>query len=86
MKTRRNIYYGIGVFLILLNLLVDLVNLPEFFVETEAYSFNVGYLIGAHFLMVLGIVLLRIGYNLNNKIKLKESFDVEKSIEGIGTS
>jgi hypothetical protein len=84
MKTRRNIYYSIGVFLIVLNLLVDFVNLPEFFTEVETYDFSIGYIIGYHFLMLFGIVLLRLGYKLNKKIKLSESFDIDASIENIG--
>jgi hypothetical protein len=84
MKTRRNIYYSIGSFLILLNLLVDIVNLPEYFAETETYGFSIGYIIGYHILIILGIVLLLLGSKLNKKIKFSENFDVAKSIENIG--
>ncbi len=84
MKTRRNIYFIIGTFLIILNLLVDLVNLPDFFAEIESFDFNIGYIIGYHILMIFGIILLRLGYKLNKKIKLTEGFDVDASIENIG--
>jgi hypothetical protein len=84
MKTRRNIYYGVGFFLIVLNLLVDFVNLPDFFADAETYDFSIGYIIGYHILMIVGIVLLRNRYKLDKKIKLSEGFDVEASIENIG--
>jgi hypothetical protein len=84
MKTRRNIYYSIGAFLVVLNLLVDFVNLPELFTEIKTYGFGIGYIIGTNFLIIIGIVLLRMGYNLNKKIKLSEGFDVDTSIENIG--
>ncbi len=84
MKTRRNIYYSIAVFLILLNLIVDFVSLPEFFADIENNGFSIGYLIGAHFLMIIGFILLRMGYKLNKKIKFKEDFDINTSIENLG--
>lgn len=83
-KARKNIYYTIGTILIVLNLLVDLVNLPEFLADFESSSFGFGYLLGYHILMVFGFVLLRMGYKLSKKIKHTESFDIEKSIESIG--
>jgi hypothetical protein len=65
-------------------LLVDIVSFPEFSTEIETYGFSIGYIIGSNFLIIIGIVLLRIGYNLNKKIKLSEGFDVEAAIENIG--
>ncbi len=77
-KTRRNIYYTIGSCLILLNLLVDLSELPQLIADVESYG--IGYFLGYHILMIFGIILLIMGYKLNKKIKFVENFDVEKSI------
>jgi hypothetical protein len=84
MKARRNIYYIIGAILILFNLLADLIAHREFFANIEANGFSFGYLIGAHILMIFGFVFLRLGFKLNKKIKLNNSFDIDKSIESIG--
>lgn len=83
-KARRNIYYTIGTIMVVLNLLVDLIELPQLLADMEESGFSFGYLLGYHILMIFGFVLLRMGYKLNKKIKLTESFDVEKSIESIG--
>ncbi len=81
-KARRNIYLTIGTFLVVLNLLVDIIELPQLLADIEKNGF--GYLLGYHILMIFGFVLLRMGYKLNKKIKHTESFDIEKSIESIG--
>jgi EamA domain-containing membrane protein RarD len=84
MKTRRTIYFCIGGFLILLNILADILSLREFFAKAESLDYSIGYFIGYHILMIFGIVLFREGLKLNKKIKLSEGFDADASIENIG--
>lgn len=85
LKVRRNVYFIIGSVLAILNLLVDLTDSRFILGEiTKNDSFNIGYLIGSHFLLFVGIVFLRFGYKAHKRIKNLDSFELNNSIEEIG--
>lgn len=84
MKTRRSIYIVTGTILILLNILVDIVNPDSTNTLTEG-GFNIGYFLGSHFWVIIGLVLLRLAYKVNQKIKMKELSQLEKAVDEIGT-
>ena len=84
MKTRRNIYYIIGVFLIILNLLTDLKSLSENNSKDTGYS--IGYFIGSHILLLIGIVLCRMAYKINLRLKSSNSDSLENEIDKIGSN
>ncbi len=84
MKTRRNIYIGIGSILILLNVLVDIISFTEYTPESTGVGFSIGYFIGSHFLLIFGVILLRLAYRLNKRIKSREELTLDKSIDEIG--
>ena len=84
MKTRRNIYYTIGIVLIILNLLTDLISLSEYNSKDTGYS--IGYFIGSHVLMLIGIVLCRMAYKINRSLKNTNPDNLENEIEKIGSN
>ena len=84
MKFRRNIYIVIGLFLIIVNFLVDIIQLLEKNEYSGESSYNVGYFIGSHFLLLFGLLFLRTAYKVNRKIKSKADLALEKSIHNIG--
>jgi EamA domain-containing membrane protein RarD len=81
MKTRRNIYLIIGVVLILLNLLVDIVNFNED--KSKDIPYSIGYFIGAHIFLLIGIILVRMAYKLHKKI-INRYNELDNEIENIG--
>ena len=84
MKTRRNIYLIIGTVLVVLNLLTDFVSLSEYSSQDNGY--NIGYFIGSHFLMIIGFVLLRFAYKINQRLKIAAPNSLEEEIEKIGSN
>lgn len=81
MKTRKNIYLWLGIILIVLNLLVD-ITAPGTMLKADGDgSFNVGYLIGYNFLIIIGLVFLRLAFKLQRKIKMQEQ---RKMIDTLG--
>jgi peptidoglycan biosynthesis protein MviN/MurJ (putative lipid II flippase) len=86
MKARRNIYFIIAITLIFLNLLIDITELYENNSNSQSLSYSVGYFIGSHFLIIIGLILLRMSYKLHKKIKSKEDILLDKSIDSIGNS
>ena len=84
MKTRRNLYIIIGSFLVLVNLLSDLAALGQGDNLSNEMSFNIGYVIGAHFMLIFGILFLWLAYRLHKKIKAKNLASLETTIESIG--
>jgi Na+/melibiose symporter-like transporter len=84
MKQRKTIYTVIAVVLIVINLLVDLQNLSKNKFETRNISYSVGYFIGGHFFLIIGIVLLVLAYKLKQRIKAKENQELEETIKNIG--
>jgi hypothetical protein len=83
-KTRRNIYLGIGSILILLNILMDMVELTKDSSSPAVSPYSVGYFLGAHILMIVGFLLLRMAYKVNQRIKSKGAIMLDRSIEAIG--
>ena len=84
MKIRKNVYLIIGIVLIILNLLVDIIQLSEN--SSRDTSYNIGYFIGSNSLLIIGMVLIRISYKLNKKLKRKEKNGLEEAIEEIGNT
>ena len=83
MKTRRIIYFSLGILLILLNILVDIVN-PDGPNRNDD-SYNIGYFLGSHVIMIIGLILLGFAYKLHKKIKrTNENNDLKDSIERLG--
>ncbi len=83
MRIRKNIYIITGVLLILLNLFVDLAEYIERRSVKTDPAYSIGYFIGSHLLLILGILLLRIAYKIHLKMKRN---DVQQMIEEIGKS
>ena len=83
MKTRRNIYIIIGSILILLNLLMDIAEYKEY---TREIFFNIGYLLGSHFLLIIGVVLLILANRVQKKINTIKQYEWDESIKNIGNS
>lgn len=84
MKTRRNIYIGIGAFLIFLNVLLDIVELSEYRSSPGISPSSIGYFLGSHILAIFGLLLLRMAYKVNQRIRRKEENVLQNSIEAIG--
>lgn len=82
MKTKRNLFLVIGILLVLLNLLLDLVSLNEYTSVNKSYS--IGYFLGGHILLFIGLFLLRKAYKINNRLKLAKINSIEQDIEQIG--
>lgn len=85
MKTRRTVYITTGIFLIVLNIFVDIVN-PDGGNDFSNPNFSIGYFMGSHFFVIVGLVLLRLAYKVNQKIKNKELSHLGRSIGDIGKS
>ena len=56
MKTNRTFFIVLGSFLIVANLLTDVAEYKKF--TTGDASYNVGYFIGAHIMLFIGLVIL----------------------------
>ena len=85
MKTRRFFYILIGSLLILINLLVDLVNPDKPDIDGNNNSYSIGYFIGAHIFIIIGLILLISAFQLNKKIKLlKENKEIKKAVDELG--
>ena len=83
MKGRRNVYLIIGSVLIILNLLLDIASLSEYKPQDSSYS--IGYFIGSHFLMIIGLVLYRLAYKINRRLKSDNPDSLEEDIKKIGS-
>ncbi|MFT3703416.1 MAG: hypothetical protein QM802_13655 [Agriterribacter sp.] len=83
MKTRRNIYIIVGTILIVLNLFINIVR-PDSSLHESGEAFNVGYFIGSYLFVIVGLILLRLAYNVQLKIKLQERKKLEDALEEIG--
>ena len=49
-------------------------------------SYNVGYFIGSHFLIIIGLILFSFAYSVHKKIKNRQGNEVERDINEIGKS
>lgn len=86
MKARRIVYLVIGIFLVVVNLLVDLINFKELYLQSDDAAYTLGSLLGGHFLMIAGLFLLRASYKLGKRIKLLDTMSLEMDVESIGKS
>lgn len=84
MKVRIYIYIVIGSFLIIVNILVDIIQFFEINEYSVESSYNAGYFIGSHILLLFGLLFLRTAYKVNRKIKSEDDLALEKSIHNIG--
>ena len=82
MKSRRIMYLAIGCILIILNLIIDILSLDEY--RSNDTLYGIGYFIGSHILMIIGIVFIRFAYKINRKIKAKDE-GMDEEIERIGS-
>lgn len=81
MRIRKNIYIIAGVVLILLNLFIDFAEYIERRSLKTDTAYSIGYFIGSHLLLILGILLLRIAYKIQQKMKRNE---MQQMIDNIG--
>lgn len=82
MKAKRNTYFFIGTALIVFNLVTDILNLKEY--RTGDTGYNIGYFIGSHLLLVIGLFLYRSAYKINKEIKNQAEDSINNDIEQIG--
>ncbi len=70
LQKRKIIYVVIACFLILLNLLIDLISLAkgELVREVNNSSSGIGYFIGSQFFIIFGLFLLYRVFKLNRQI------------------
>ncbi len=80
MKTRRNIYLTIGLLLMIVNILIDIQELPNILKEIKSPG-GIAYLIGYHFIFFIGILLINSSTKINKKMKLRDQI---KNIDDIG--
>lgn len=80
MKTRKNIYLTIGILLIILNLLLDIAEFKRFKSLSENSAYTIGYFIGSHLFLFMGVLLLRWAYKLQKKIEKKQAREMIDSI------
>lgn len=84
MKIRRVVYIILGSILILLNILIDIVNPDESpFTEGDG-AYNIGYFIGSHILIVVGVLFLFLAFRVHKRIKSRPDTELEKNINEIG--
>ncbi len=60
-----------GIILVLLNIIVDIVN-PDSVNSSDDRAYNIGYFIGSHIFIIVGIIFLRISYVLHKKALKKK--------------
>jgi len=84
MKGRGNVYWFFGIVLILINILADIISFFEY--NSKDVGFSIGYFIGSNFLLIFGIILCRIGYKVNKKLRNNDSNNLEDEINKIGTN
>ena len=85
MKIRRIIYIIIGILFILVNLLTDLLELSSGSSYGSDTAYNIGYFLGSHLLLFIGLIFLRQAYKLGKKIKqAKLNTELNTSIHEIG--
>jgi hypothetical protein len=83
MKTRKIFYTIIGNILVVLNLLFDIAEFRTRRSPKEDCTYSIGYFVGSHILLIVGLILLRIAHNLQKKLKKKQ---VQEIIDSIGNS
>lgn len=86
MKSRRGLYIIVGIILIVINLLIDLLEFSKFNKGSNDSAYTIGYFIGSHVLLLFGLILLRIAYKLQQKIKKTDNNHLEESIDNIGNT
>ena len=80
MKTRKNIYLTIGIILIVLNLLVDITDFTHIKLQVQNDKSGFGYVIGSQFLLIIGLILVRMAYKLKLRIERTQLQDMINKI------
>ncbi|MEO5942447.1 MAG: hypothetical protein ABIP30_10065 [Ferruginibacter sp.] len=84
MKIRRILYFSVGVFLIICNILIDILHYKEFYAQSNDIAYTLGSILGGHILLVIGLFLFRASYKLKKKINLLNNKSLEMDIDSIG--
>lgn len=79
MKIRRNIYLILGAILILMNCITTLGRLGEIRSQLTDVARGIGYLIGTHIFLIIGLFFLFGAYRVQKKIKRKEQLSLENA-------
>ena len=85
MKTRRKLYFLVGVLLIIANLLLDIIQFFDDKEFAERMFSNIGYFIGSNIFLIFGLILIRMGYKHQKKIRQHmENLETKRKIDSIG--
>ncbi len=85
MNTKRIIFIVIGVFLIVPNLLSNLLQYLNGQLQFDATAYGLGSVVGAHIFIAIGVILLLEAKKINKKIKLSKGISLlNKPINEIG--
>lgn len=82
MKIRSKIYLIIGCILIILSLIVDIIDWNNLIKEVKGDG-GVGYLIGYHIFLIIGVLLINKSIKNKKRMKLQETIT---NIDCIGKS
>lgn len=86
MKTRRNIYFLAGSFLIVFNLIVYISHLQQMSEESSNASYSIGSFIGANIPTIIGLILVRMAYKLHARMKQIYMNEVDTEVNNIGNN
>ena len=75
-----NIYFTVGLILIVLNLLLDIAAYDNNRSSPGNQAYSIGYFIGSHLFLFIGLFLLRIAYKIQRRIKNKQARELIDSI------
>lgn len=81
MKTSGVVCLVLGILLILINIIADLSD-PQIFIINDGKK--LGYFIGFHLFLVVGLILLIIPYRQSGKSRKTKLSELEESIQNIG--
>ena len=84
MKIRRVVYIILGSLLILFNILVDIVNPDKSRITAGDGAYSIGYFVGSHILIIVGLLFLIMAFRVHKKIKATPDNELEKNINDIG--
>ncbi|QEC40365.1 hypothetical protein [Pseudobacter ginsenosidimutans] len=79
MKIRKYVYLVMGILLVLVNLMITIPRVSEIKSQLTDPARGIGYLIGTHFLLIIGVFLLYGAYRVQKKIKRKEQQSLENA-------
>jgi hypothetical protein len=85
LKKRKIIYVIIACFLILLNLLTDLLSFIEGKFSSDDIGYNIGYMIGSHFFFIFGLFLFYRVFKINRRINELKQHAMNTVVDSIGS-